>query len=170
MSINELQRLNRNCVYNLLGRGNLVTSKAKHLTKRNMNKESETLTITRRFNSLTSAIETFESEGKLDLSYNRPLAISDAKYTDNRSKPAVMEINSELHMIVRAPDGMDCMTKFTPFSSTMHDGNIAVLLPVNGSGVICSLSDAVAFNRLCELPNNKENRKLVAKVGSVAGY
>ena len=135
-----------------------------------MNKESATLTITRRFNSLVSAIETFESEGKLDLSYNRPLAISDAKRTDHRSKPTVMEINGELNIVVRAPDGMDCMTKFTPFCSMMHDGNLAVLLPVNGSGVICGLSDAVAFSRLCELPNDKENRKLISKVGGVAGY
>lgn len=135
-----------------------------------MNKEFAKLTISRRFTSLLKAIETLEAEGKLDLSYNRDLAIRDAKYTDHRSSPTVLEIESAIHIIVRAQDGMDCMTKYAPFHSMMHDGDIAVLLPVNESGLICGASEAVGFNRVCEIANNAESRKLVAKLGGVAGY
>ena len=134
-----------------------------------MNKESAKLTIVRRFNSLLSAVETFESEGKIDLSYNRDLAIRDAKYTDHRSKPVVLELETGLHLIVTSQDGLKCMTKYSPFCSVMHDGDLAILFPVNESGAVCGILEAVELNRVCELANNPENRKLIAKSGGVAG-
>ena len=125
--------------------------------------------ITRRFNSLLSAIETLETEGKLDLSYNRPLAISDAKYTDRRYAPTVLEVGGKLNLIVRAHDGMLCMTEYSPFASCMHGDGLAILMPATKSGVFCQLWDAVIFLKFGKVPNTPVARAEIAKANLVAG-
>lgn len=134
-----------------------------------MNPEAESYTINRRFPSLLTAIETMEAEGKLDLSYNRPLALSNAKYTDRRSSPTVLEIEGAIHLIVRAPDGMDCLTEYSPFSSCMHDGQLAVLFPVDATDKRCELAEATTLKRLVWMKNTDLNRKAIANFKMIAG-
>jgi len=126
--------------------------------------------ITRRFSSLIIAVETLEAEGKLDLSYNRELAIRDAKYTDHRSKPTVLELDGELCLICKASDGLLCLTKYSPFSSCMHDGELAASLPVDESGKISELGNAVALSSIGAFSNTRESRSFLARLGMIAGF
>lgn len=87
------------------------------------------INIARRFDSVLSAIQILESEGKLDLSYNRPLALQDAKFLDRTPRTSVVlvfaDAAGQLWYVINH-EGENILHRYEPFSSILSDGPLNV--------------------------------------------
>jgi hypothetical protein len=123
--------------------------------------------ILRRFDSLSEAITTLESEGKLDLSYNRDLAIRDALYSDKRSRTNAVEMPDGLWVLVRDHD-LTVMTKYRPFHGVLSDAPLTVAAPVDANGGRVGLASAHALVFCGTLSNTPANRRSLALANLIA--
>jgi len=125
--------------------------------------------IARRFNSLLEAV----TELNVDLSFNREYALGEINQISNYrdlSLGAVFadETNQIWYIIKSLREGLNLVHKYKPFHSCLSDSPFKGYVPVK-DGEVCDLDESDTLKQIGEFPKTSEARRLLAKVGIIAG-
>ena len=110
------------------------------------------INIARRFDNLSTAILALESEGKLDLTYNRPLALQDAEFHD---APFVFADDADQLWYVSSHEGERILHKYSPFGSILSSGPLNLFFLADRNTILDLKSS---------IRNDRKSRREVASI------
>jgi len=125
--------------------------------------------IARRFNNLLEAV----TELNVDLSYNREHALRSIKDMSNYRDLALVhvfcdETNQIWYVIKSLREGLMLLHKYEPFHSCVSDAPFQGYVPVK-EGEVSNLEDSDALKQIGVWSKTPANRKLLGRVGILAG-
>ncbi len=96
------------------------------------------INVVTKFASLHAAVLAQEAAGKLDLSYNRELAIRESIARFHGMPVALVFADGEgqIWFLVVAPDGLLCLNKYEPFVACMSDVARPGYVPIGEDGEV----------------------------------
>lgn len=123
------------------------------------------INVVTKFASLHAAVLAQEAAGKLDLSYNRDLAIRES-IARSRGLPVALvfaDATGQIWFLVVAPDGLLCLNKYEPFVACMSDCARPGYVAINPAGDVVPGGDLrvdlihgrVTVARFVPLPNTR---------------
>lgn len=130
---------------------------------------NNTIKIAARYSTLTAAV----AATGMDLSYNEADARQTIRWTeaDRRLKLVAVfadDTNQIWYVVNSVRENLNLLHKFEPFFSCMHDGPFNIMIPKDG-GEVVELETASELVQLNTISKTPENRKLIAKIGFIAG-
>lgn len=128
-----------------------------------------TIKIAARFSTLTAAV----AATGMDLSYNEADARQTIRWTetDRRLKLVAVfadDTNQIWYVVNSVGENLNLLHKFEPFFSCLSNGPFNVMVP-KADGEVVELETANELVQLNTISKTPENRKLIAKIGFIAG-
>jgi hypothetical protein len=108
------------------------------------------INIARRFSNVESAILALESEGKLDISYNRPQALQDVKFLDRTPRASVSLVfadDADQLWYVINHEGERLLHKYSPFCSILSSGPLSLYYLDEDRNVVRDLQSRIRNDR-----------------------